>query len=178
MSVSPSGTVDAFIAVGSNIEPERHVVAALRELLGREPVVGCSTFYATAPLDRPDQGWFANGVWKVATRRQADELKRSVLTEIERQLGRVRTADPHAARTVDLDLIIYGTQVIERDGLVIPDPDIRRRAFIAVPLLELAPELVLPDTGEALASLPVAQRHTGLQVLDQLTHQLKGMIEQ
>ena len=145
--------LDAFIAVGSNIDPERHILEALRRLARRLSVTGVSTFYRTAPLDRPDQPPFLNGVWRIDAPVPARAIKFDYLRPIETELGRVRTADKFAARTIDLDLILYGDAVINEPGLKIPDPDLRTRPFIGIPALALAPDLVLPDTGERLASI-------------------------
>jgi 2-amino-4-hydroxy-6-hydroxymethyldihydropteridine diphosphokinase len=169
---------EAFVAVGSNIDPERHLVAALRALLASgERVLGCSTFYVTRPLERPEQPRFVNGVWRLETGRGVRELKEDVLRRIEERCGRVRTDDPQAARTVDLDLILFGRRVVREAGLSLPDPDIRTRAFVAGPLLELAPDLIMPDTEEALASLPVILRVASLEKHEELTAKLKGMVE-
>jgi GTP cyclohydrolase I len=152
---------EVLIGIGSNIGPSENIPAALA-LLGRDlRITGVSTFYRTTPTERPEQPAFVNGVCRGETRLAARELKFGVLREVERRLGRVRSADRHAARPIDLDLLVYGDEVIEEADLTVPDPEIRRRAFVARPLLELSPELVLPDTGESLravaASLPCGE---------------------
>ena len=82
------------------------------------------------------------------------------LRRIEADLGRVRNADAYAARPIDLDVLICGDEVVEDLGLVLPDPDLRSRSFLAAALLELAPDLVLPDSGERLAELVSAKADT------------------
>ena len=166
----------AFIAVGSNIEPERHVPAALDRLRKCVGVTGVSTVYRTAPLGRPEQGAFLNGVWRIETDVPARGLKLDVLRRIETELGRVRTADKYAARVIDLDVILYGNQVIDEPDLRLPDPDIRTRAFIAVPLLELAPDLVLPDTGESLVSIVAELDQSGLEPVADITGELRSRL--
>jgi 2-amino-4-hydroxy-6-hydroxymethyldihydropteridine diphosphokinase len=151
-----------FISVGSNINPEDNILRALDELAGRVRVEAVSTFYHTSPLDRPEQPPFVNGVVKARTDLEARALKRDVLRAIESSLGRVRTGDADAARTIDLDILLYDSAIINEPKLRVPDPDIRERLFLAISLLELAPDLVLPDTGERLAALACAQRHEGL----------------
>lgn len=147
---------EIYIAVGSNIDPEENVPASVRLLALSVDIVAVSTFYWTAPLDRPEQARFLNGVVQITTNLEPRPLKFDVLRPIEARLGRVRGSDRHAARTIDLDVALWDDRVIDEEGLRIPDPDVRTRSFIAVPLLELAPDLVLPDTGERLASLPAA----------------------
>jgi 2-amino-4-hydroxy-6-hydroxymethyldihydropteridine diphosphokinase len=172
-SRADSRSVVAFVAVGSNIDPERNIEMALRKLQQSAILHATSTFYRTPPLERPDRPMFVNGVCKISSGLPARQLKFQVLRRIEHELGRERVEDRHAPRTIDLDLIIYGDSVIEEEGLLVPDPDIRRRAFIAVPLLELAPGLQLPGTLEPLAPLPVAQSMEGLVPLVSFSEQLR-----
>ncbi len=94
-----------------------------------------------------------------------------MLRPIEAALGRVRGRDKCAARTIDLDVALYGDEVID-----VPAPDMRERPFLAVPLLELAPDLRLPDTGERLAGLPVARRANELTPTCELSAKLRRMI--
>lgn len=165
-----------FIAVGSNIEPEQHISRALRLLAGGVTVRASSTFYRTAALGRGEQPRFLNGVWRIETSLSARELKFAVLREIESKLGRIRTADKCAARTIDLDILLYDDSIIRESDLYIPDPDVRTRPFLAVPLLELSPDLVMPDTGEPLAALVDPVSRTGLEAVDGITRQLRAMI--
>jgi 2-amino-4-hydroxy-6-hydroxymethyldihydropteridine diphosphokinase len=162
-----------FIGVGSNIDPEDNISRALEQLATHVRVEAVSTFYRTAPLARPSQPPFLNGVVKARTGLDARTLKLDVLRGIESVLGRVRTADAHAARTIDLDILLYDSTIIEEPKLRIPDPDIRERPSLAIPLLDLAPDLVLPDTGERLAALPCARRHAELIPADDFTGALR-----
>jgi len=165
------------VSVGANIDPERNVVEALRLLGQRVRITGVSTFYRTKAVGRPQQQDFLNGVCKVATNASPRALKFDILRDIERQLGRVRTADKYAARTIDLDVMLHADAVIDEPDLHIPDPDIRTRAFVAVPLLELAPELRLPDTGEALATLVGEPQKRCLQPDIPFTNQLRRSMQ-
>lgn len=143
----------AFVALGSNIDPERHVPAAVDLLRQRLDVVGVSSFYRSPALGRTDQPPFWNGVVEVRTELEPRELKFDVLRPIESQLGRSRGEDRYAPRTIDLDLLLLGERVIDEPDLVLPDPEIGERPFLAVPLHELAPDLVLPGSGARLADL-------------------------
>ncbi|MHC4941812.1 MAG: 2-amino-4-hydroxy-6-hydroxymethyldihydropteridine diphosphokinase [Planctomycetota bacterium] len=142
-----------YIGVGSNLDPGQNVKEALRLLKEHVRIVGISTFYESEPLDRPDQPAFYNGVIEIETDLFPRPLKFEVLRSIEAELGRRRTADKSAARTIDLDVIIYGDLVISEDDLKIPDPDIIERAFLSVPLFELAPDLELPGSGTSLKEI-------------------------
>jgi 2-amino-4-hydroxy-6-hydroxymethyldihydropteridine diphosphokinase len=144
---------EVYLTIGSNLEPERNIPEALTLLSAQVRLDGVSTFYRSAPLGRPDQPPFLNGACRLFTDLPPRDLKFHCLRPLEGQLGRMRSRDKFAARTIDLDIALYGSVAIREPDLEIPDPDIRNRPFLAVPLLELAPEAVLPDTGEALASI-------------------------
>ncbi|MCC6694243.1 MAG: 2-amino-4-hydroxy-6-hydroxymethyldihydropteridine diphosphokinase [Candidatus Hydrogenedentes bacterium] len=144
---------DAYISIGSNIEPESNILRALRLLATSQRLTAVSTMYRSAALNRPDQPDFINGVCAIETALAPRALKFDCLRPIEEQLGRVRTADKYARRTIDLDIALYADQQICDDDLMVPDPDIRTRPFLAVPLIELAPGLMLPGTGQPLADV-------------------------
>jgi len=149
--MAPPEPVRAYVAYGSNIEPENHVFAAFQRLRHYVTVAGVSTAYWTAPIGRPDDPPFLNGVWRVDTTLSARALK-CVLSQIEDRLGRIRTPDKFAPRTIDLDLVLYGNDVCNERGLRLPHPDIAR-PFVSVPILELDPHLRVPGMAECLASL-------------------------
>ncbi len=171
-------TVRAFVAVGSNIDPEVNIVRALDLLMERVRVTATSKFYRTAPIGRPQQAEYANGVWSIETDVGPHGLKNGMLRPIEARLGRGRSSDKYAPRQIDLDVVLYNDAVIDGPDLVLPDPDIRRRAFLVVPLLELAPEMVLPDTRESLASLAAARKPHGMEALEELTQRMRRMIDE
>lgn len=177
-TVGPSSSGVAFVAVGSNLGPEANIPAALSLLKGFALVTRTSTFYRTAPLARPEQPMFYNGVWELRTTQCPRELKFDVLRRIEAELGREREEDRHAARPIDLDLILYADRVIAEPDLRIPDPEICQRPFIAIPLLELAPDLVLPDTRQRLSSLAVVQSAAGLEALGEFSEHLERLVSQ
>jgi 2-amino-4-hydroxy-6-hydroxymethyldihydropteridine diphosphokinase len=151
----------AFIAVGSNLEAERNVTAAL-ELLGRRVrIIATSSFHWTKALGAPAPD-FLNGVVEIETELGPLELKRLVLQPIEDELGRERSDDRFAARTIDLDLVLYGDLTSDAEGLVLPAPEIFERAFVALPLLELEPELALPGASSTLAELVQGLSSSGM----------------
>jgi dihydroneopterin aldolase/2-amino-4-hydroxy-6-hydroxymethyldihydropteridine diphosphokinase len=164
--------VEAYVAVGSNIEPETNIVSALKLLRSEVEVTGISTFYRTRALNRPEQPDFLNGVLAIRTKIEPRELKYGVLRPIEEQLGRVRSEDKFAPRTIDLDIVLYGDRCVQDGDLHIPDPDIRR-SFVGIPVLELATEIILPDSGEALSSFFTKQDRQQLQAEVSFSQQLK-----
>ena len=133
---------EVFLGLGSNLGDRAglldQAVGAL-ESLGR---VTSSHWYETAAVGLPGAPPFLNGVVRLETDLTADQLLQKT-REIERQLGRdpLRRA---GSRTIDIDILLYGRQVISRPGLAIPHPRLHQRAFVLVPLAELAPDLVHP----------------------------------
>lgn len=165
----------AFVAVGSNIEPEKNVRKGLAKLAARVDVRDLSTFYRTPALGRPEQAAFFNGVVEVDTPLGPRDLK-TVLREIETECGRVRTDDKYAARTLDLDVIVYDDFVISEEGLTLPDPEIPARPFLAVPLAELAPELALAGDGRRMSELARSHAHHQMEPLTAYTKCLKETV--
>lgn len=155
-----------FVAVGSNVDPEDHVPQAVRLLAARLGPLRTSTFYRTAPLGWPGQPRFYNGVVEGWTALPPLRLKWHVLRGIETRLGRVRTADRFAPRTIDLDLLLHGEHVVATPALRLPDPDIAARPFLAVPLHELAPDLVLPGSRLRVADLAARADRSGMVPLE------------
>lgn len=167
----------AFIGVGSNINPEDNVRRALRRLAREVRVVGVSTVYRTQALDRPEQPRFYNCAVEIETHLPPAELKQSVLRRIEDELGRVRTGDKSAPRTMDLDLLLHGNEVVATEDLVVPDPDIARRPFLAIALHELAPDLILPGSGQAIKGIAAGLAGEPMEPLPEYTESLRGEIE-
>ncbi|MBI5671210.1 MAG: 2-amino-4-hydroxy-6-hydroxymethyldihydropteridine diphosphokinase [Chloroflexi bacterium] len=147
---------DVYLSLGSNIQPERNLAAAVRLLRQKCAVLAVSSAYRTPPQGFADQPDFFNLSVKVHTSLQPATFKSSVLDWIERELGRQR--DPNnknAPRTIDLDIALWGDAVLEYGDKPwrVPDPDILRFAHVAVPLAELAPDFVHPTEGVTLAQI-------------------------
>lgn len=142
-----------FISVAGNLDPETAIPRALDQLHTLYPLTGISTFFRTEPINRPEQPSYLNGVVSLFFDAHPRVLKYDILRPIEQAVGRVRTADAYAARPIDLDVVWYGDLWIDEPGLKLPDPDLRERVFLVAALLELAPDLKFPGTGELLRSL-------------------------
>ena len=111
-----------------------------------------SSWYRSAPIPASDQPWFVNGVARVETA-LAPQALLAVLHEVEAEYGRVRSRR-NESRTLDLDLLAYDDQVIEEPGgLVLPHPRLQERAFVLLPLAEIAPEWRHPVSGETAAAM-------------------------
>lgn len=157
---APGAAVTAYIALGANLGDRLGTMRdALRLLRTTEAVevVACSSAYDTAPVGPPDQPRYLNAVVAVRTTLAPRTLLDRLLG-IERELGRERTSSRWTARTIDLDLILYGECVVAEgdlsaDALSVPHPRFRERAFVLVPLAEIAPDARDPVTGERVESL-------------------------
>jgi 2-amino-4-hydroxy-6-hydroxymethyldihydropteridine diphosphokinase len=167
-----AGGERVFVGVGSNIEPESNVRRALGLLARQVRVRALSTFYRTPAIGEPGGPPFLDGVVEVSTALPPRALKLEVLRRIEAQLGRRRGADRNAPRPIDLDLLLYGDRV-ERDDLVLPDPDIVTRPFLALALFELAPALILPDSGRALGDVVAGLVDARMAPLGELSESLR-----
>lgn len=173
----------AFIALGSNIEPEKHLPEAVRRLRRLGRLLAVSSVYqnpALGPDDRPERSQpdFLNAAALVETNLSAEAI-RSSLRRIEADLGRVRTDDPYAPRTIDLDLSLLGDRILKSDGLSLPDPDLLRRAHLAVPIAELAPGSRHPLTGERLDELADRLRSgVRLTARPDMTARLKAVVKE
>ncbi len=142
-----------FVAMGSNIDPEGNLRRAVELLSKQTELVDVSPVYETAPVGKEDQANFLNAAVVLRTSHPAEVLKRKVLSEIEQTLGRVRTEDKNAPRTIDLDIALFNYDVLEIGGRHIPDPDIEAYTHLALPLADLAPYYVHPETGETLQEI-------------------------
>ncbi|MFN3884117.1 MAG: 2-amino-4-hydroxy-6-hydroxymethyldihydropteridine diphosphokinase [Rhodocyclaceae bacterium] len=148
-------TVIAYVALGANlgnpIATVRAAIGALQEL-PQSRLVASSSLYRTAPVGLKHQPDFINAVAMIETTLPAYGLL-AQLFAIEARFGRVRSVR-NAPRTLDLDLLLCGDQVIESPELTLPHPRMAERAFVLVPLAEIAPGLTIPGLGPLSALLP------------------------
>lgn len=168
--------VSAFIGVGSNINPAENVKKAIRLLSKDEHISGISTVYETLPKGGLNQPSYYNCVVEIETKIPPKELKHKVLRRIEKELGRKRSKDKFASRTIDLDLILYDDQVINTENLTLPDPHIADRPYLAMPLYELSPELVLPGSGLSIKDVVSNLSSEGMHPLYKYTEILRKEI--
>jgi len=148
----------AIIALGANLpgpagSPEATLAAAASRLAALGSIVARSSLYSTAPVGYADQPRFLNAVLTLETSLAPRDLLNALLA-IERDFGRDRTAAfPNGPRTLDLDILLYGDLVFSEPGLEIPHPRFAERAFVLVPLHEIAPGLRDPHTGSTVSEL-------------------------
>jgi 2-amino-4-hydroxy-6-hydroxymethyldihydropteridine diphosphokinase len=147
--------ISAYIGIGANLgEPE---AAIRRALLLLDAAVGVdvaavSALRETDPVGYLEQPRFLNGAARVETTLGAQALL-AVLLEVERELGRTREGPRFGPRTIDLDLLLYGDELIDEPGLTVPHPRLHERRFALEPLAELDPDLVVPGRGPLKALL-------------------------
>ncbi len=139
--------IQAYIGLGSNLDnPEQQVQHAVSELaqLPGTTLVSVSPFYRSKAIGLGEQPDYINGVALVSTHLSAEELL-DRLQSIEHLHGRERSTQRWIARTLDLDLLLYGNYIIQTDRLQVPHPRMHERNFVLQPLLDLNPSLQLPN---------------------------------
>ena len=141
----------AFCALGSNIEPEKNLPAAVDALKQFGRIVSVSRVWESRPVDAPGQPDYLNAAVLMETQFSAAQLCRTAVPTIEEQLGRIRDpANKYAPRTIDIDIVLYNRDILQVDRRKIPDPDILQRLFLAVPLAELDSDYIHPESGTSL----------------------------
>jgi 2-amino-4-hydroxy-6-hydroxymethyldihydropteridine diphosphokinase len=142
-----------YLALGSNLgDREEHLRSAIRGLAKRGmDIIRCASVYSTEPREVLDQPWFLNTVLEVRTDLTPDELLRTCL-EVEKENHRTRDTNK-GPRTLDIDILFYGNEVIRKPGLSIPHPAFSGRRFVLAPLAEIAPDFVDPTSGKTVGQL-------------------------
>jgi 2-amino-4-hydroxy-6-hydroxymethyldihydropteridine diphosphokinase len=170
------GRSRAFIGIGSNVEPEKNVRRAVQGLAGLGEVSRLSTLYRTRAIG-PAAPDFINGVALLRTNLDRDELAQA-LADLEASLGRERAAARYAPRVIDLDLLLFLPDA--PGSLAVPalpptaHPDVYERAFVAGPLAEIDPDLVLSD-GRSLREVAAGLEGPIGAALEALTRELRDM---
>ncbi|BBT72519.1 MULTISPECIES: 2-amino-4-hydroxy-6-hydroxymethyldihydropteridine diphosphokinase [Enterobacteriaceae] len=143
----------AYIALGSNLASPLEQVNAAVQAIGNIPdsrIVAVSSYYRTPPLGPQDQPDYLNATVALETTLAAEALLDHT-QRIELQQGRVRKAERWGPRTLDLDIMLFGDEVIRTERLTVPHYDMKNRGFMLWPLFEIAPELHFPDDERSLA---------------------------
>ena len=145
----------AYVGLGANLGDRRRTLQRALDRLAEQPdieVVRVSAFRETDPVGFRDQPWFLNAAAALETRLAPRDLLARFLA-IERELGRSRQGPKFGPRTIDLDLLLYGDEIIDEPGLRVPHPRLADRRFVLEPLAELDPALVVPGRGAVGALL-------------------------
>jgi 2-amino-4-hydroxy-6-hydroxymethyldihydropteridine diphosphokinase len=153
-------TVNAYIGIGSNLgDPRDNVERAIRQLgeLPKSRVRARSSLFRTAPVDAGGDD-YVNAAVQLETELSSQELLDALLS-VERVFGRERPFQ-NAPRTLDLDLLLYGSQTITMPFLQVPHPRMTQRAFVLIPLLEIDPFITIPGKGPAHQFIPRVANQT------------------
>lgn len=148
-----------YLGLGSNIGDRVGYIQQATSLLGGDEnikIVSTSSFYETEPWHFSSENWFVNAVIAISTPLYPYQLLK-VCQRVENQLGRTRTSNEYEDRTIDIDILFYDNQVIDEvnDGqrLVVPHERIHQRAFMLVPMLEIAPGFVHPVLKKSITDI-------------------------
>jgi 2-amino-4-hydroxy-6-hydroxymethyldihydropteridine diphosphokinase len=145
----------AYVGLGANLGDREGSIRAAIDRLDAHPdvtVVAVSQLRETDPVGIVDQPRFVNAAAAVDTELSPRELL-DVLLAVERELGRTRTGPRYGPRTIDLDLLLYGDEIVDEPGLTVPHPRLHERRFALEPLADLDPGLAVPGRGPLAALL-------------------------
>lgn len=151
----------AYIGLGSNIDPARHLHEAVDSLCKQFTIWAISPVYESPAIGSIGQAHYLNAAALVETTLSPRALRRALM-EIETNLGRIKGQDKYAARTIDLDLVLYNQVVVDIDGHHIPDHTILTYPHLARTLADIAPGFVHPETHQPLAEIAVQIQTTDL----------------
>lgn len=157
---------DVYIVLGSNIAPEANMVKAVQYLRQHCEVLAVSSVYRTAPEEFYDQDDFLNAALKIHTSLEAVAFRQIVGGGLEQFLKRVRDPNNRAGpRTIDMDISLWGEEIFEYGPKPwrVPDKDILRFAYVAVPLAELSPDFLHPETGQTLQAIADSLDASGVE---------------
>ena len=149
---------EAYIALGSNIgDRELNLLRAVAEVgnLPGSRVTALSSFYETSPVGKVAQDAFYNAVIRLSTRLDARSLLTHLLTIEDTSFQRIRTVH-QGPRRMDLDLLLFGNEIISEENLIVPHPRLTERRFVLQPLCEIAPDLPHPQTGTRIREILAA----------------------
>lgn len=149
-----------YLSLGSNVgDREANLAQALTRLADLGELVAVSSFYETEPVEVTSQPWFLNCAVKLNTEKMPRQLLAGIL-DLERDMGRRRTKNK-GPRNIDIDILLFGSSIVETKGLTIPHPGLHQRRFVLEPLAEIAPEARHPvfkrTVKEMRDSLPPGQ---------------------
>jgi 2-amino-4-hydroxy-6-hydroxymethyldihydropteridine diphosphokinase len=160
-----------YIGIGSNLgDPGKNCLEAI-ERIGKIPkcsILGISNLYRTEPMGVEDQEWFINGAIVLSADLSPRYLLERLLA-IEADMGRVRNGKHWGPRVIDLDILLFGRDIIHEENLFIPHPYMHERRFVLIPMIDLDPDLEHPLLGKSMSELLRAIPEDG-----QIVKQIEG----
>ena len=141
-----------YLGLGSNLgDREKNLTQALELLSRKLEIRKVSSFYETEPVGYENQPIFLNLACEASTKLTPEELLHLAKT-VEAGLGRIRSF-LNAPRLIDIDILLYDNQIVKTQNLLIPHPRLAERAFVLIPLVEIAPDLIHPEIGKTISEL-------------------------
>ncbi|MGD9157575.1 MAG: 2-amino-4-hydroxy-6-hydroxymethyldihydropteridine diphosphokinase [Desulfobacteraceae bacterium] len=144
-----------YIGIGSNLgDPYENCIRAVETIKGHPfcEMKALSPFYRTEPVGIEGENWFINAVLCINTSLSSAELI-EMLLDIEREMGRTRSEIRWESRIIDLDVLLFGNEIINNKNLTVPHPRMHTRRFVMAPMADIAPELVHPVQGKNMADI-------------------------
>ena len=144
----------AYIGIGSNLGDKRLNCLKAIKMSGQIPgceLTGRSDLYLTKPVGVKGQDWYVNGVASISAGITAQNLLKDLLT-IEKDMGRVRR-ERWASRIIDLDILVFGEEIISEGHLKVPHPLMHLRRFVLIPMAQVAPDLIHPSLAVTISEL-------------------------
>lgn len=144
-----------YIGIGSNLGDSRKNCLEAIDRIGKIPkcsTLGVSNLYRTEPIGIEHQGWFVNGAMALSAGLSARDLLDRLLA-IETDMGRLRKGRRWQSRVIDLDILLFGRDIIHEEDLSIPHPFMHERRFVLIPMVDLAPDLEHPLLGKSMSEL-------------------------
>lgn len=160
---------DVYVVLGSNINPHENMQRCVELLRQQCTVLQVSSVYRTPPEEFEEQDDFLNAVVKLHTDKTPLAFKLEIIGGIEQTLKRVRDPNNIAGpRTIDLDISLWGDEVFDYGDKPwhVPDKDVLKYAYVTVPLAELSPDLLHPETGERMVDIAFRLDATGIEKID------------